>query len=604
MSTENLAVNLSIDGKVTLTFDESIDRRFWIPARTFWARASSVCITGTEISLEQSEFVDRMHWLRSNWTELGHTVDISPNVVAMVKKIQSGVAEFEALLSPRAYDANYVVPIELIRNLTDHQLRNIQLLMQMANGANFSVPGAGKTMTTLVTWQILKSRGLVGRLLVVCPRSAFESWKLELQLCFANQIKAAEYSGEFVDPSVDVLITNYEQLENISKVRYLSSWVSRNEANLVIDEAHRVKGGGRSVRWRGCHELATSSSRVDILTGTPMPQGVSDLTSLFRLAWPKLPPRTFNENSVRAMTRNGGFVRTTKNELNLPPIEISRVTNDPSPLQQQIYDALIDQYSGSFRLQGRDAASMARRGRAVMSLISAATNPMLLGSDEFIEFADQIRWPPTEIASNTELMSLIRQYGAHEIPWKLQWVAKYIKDASIEDRKVLVWSSFVGNLHALKRILEPYNPALVFGGTAIEVREKEIARFRTDSKCFVLLSNPQTLGEGISLHQECHEAIYVDRTFNAGLYLQSLDRIHRLGLGQGIRTKIAILVSQGTIDNRIDVRLEAKIRNLSRFLNDQGLVSASLPNTDDPSDFDILGIDDSDLQLMFGHLGE
>jgi SNF2 family DNA or RNA helicase len=602
MSKANLLVELSDQSLVSLTFDEGLDRKFWIPARTFWMGASTSTINDFEIVLEIGEFVERMQWLRSNWTELGHTVSISSHVVDIIKRIRSGVAEFEALLTPRHFDTKYVVPVKLSRSLTDHQLRNVQLLMQMANGANFSVPGAGKTMTALVSWQILRSRGLVDKLLVVCPRSAFDAWKTELKLSFPNDILISEYSGEFIDPSIEVLITNYEQLENLSKVKYLTSWALRNNANLIIDEAHRVKGGGRSVRWRGCYELAKVAKRVDILTGTPMPQGLSDLTSLFRLAWPKLPPRTFTESTVRGMSRNGGFVRTTKEELDLPPIEISRVSSDLSPLQKQIYDALIDQYSGTFRLQGRDAASMARRGKAIMSLISAATNPMLLGSKDFGEFSELIRWPPTEITSNTELMHLVHEYGIHEIPWKLQWVAKYIQDASSEGRKVLVWSSFVGNLLTLKRVLEPYNPALVYGGTPIDERDTEIDRFRKDSNCFVLLTNPQTLGEGISLHKECHEAIYLDRTFNAGLYLQSLDRIHRLGLDQGTRTRISILQSAGTVDDRIDSRLDAKIKRLSNFLNDEGLVRVALPNTDDPHDFDLIGLEDDDLKSMFGHL--
>ena len=45
----------------------------------------------------------------------------------------------------------------------------------------------------------------------------------------------------------------------------------------------------------------------------------------------------------------------------------------------------------------------------------------------------------------------------------------------------------------------------------------------------VLLANPQAMSEGISLHLECHDAIWLDRTYNAGQYLQGIDRIHRLG---------------------------------------------------------------------------
>ena len=35
--------------------------------------------------------------------------------------------------------------------------------------------------------------------------------------------------------------------------------------------------------------------------------------------------------------------------------------------------------------------------------------------------------------------------------------------------------------------------------------------------------------EGISLHKVCKRALYLDRTYNAAQYLQSRDRIHRIG---------------------------------------------------------------------------
>ena len=45
----------------------------------------------------------------------------------------------------------------------------------------------------------------------------------------------------------------------------------------------------------------------------------------------------------------------------------------------------------------------------------------------------------------------------------------------------------------------------------------------------ILIANPKKGGEGISLHYECSNAIYIDRSYDAGKYLQSRDRIHRVG---------------------------------------------------------------------------
>ena len=87
-----------------------------------------------------------------------------------------------------------------------------------------------------------------------------------------------------------------------------------------------------------------------------------------------------------------------------------------------------------------------------------------------------------------------------------------------------------------------------------------IDKFRNQDDCFVLLTNPQTLGEGISFHHVCNQAIYLDRTYNAGQYLQSLDRIHRLGLPKDTKTFIYLLTTENSIDNR------KKITNINRLI--------------------------------------
>jgi hypothetical protein len=109
------------------------------------------------------------------------------------------------------------------------------------------------------------------------------------------------------------------------------------------------------------------------------------------------------------------------------------------------------------------------------------------------------------------------------------------------------------------------------------------------------------MAEGVSLHQVCHDSVYVDRTFNAGQYLQSLDRIHRLGLGPDVETRVTLLVSEATIDQRVDRRVEDKTRRLSTMLSDPALVQMALPDDEDPGGF----YDDAaDLEEVMRHLAE
>ena len=73
------------------------------------------------------------------------------------------------------------------------------------------------------------------------------------------------------------------------------------------------------------------------------------------------------------------------------------------------------------------------------------------------------------------------------------------------------------------------NCKCVYGEVALDDRQKIISDFKT-GKLQVLLTNPHTLAESVSLHRVCHDAIYFEYSYNLVHLLQSKDRIHRLGL--------------------------------------------------------------------------
>jgi hypothetical protein len=86
----------------------------------------------------------------------------------------------------------------------------------------------------------------------------------------------------------------------------------------------------------------------------------------------------------------------------------------------------------------------------------------------------------------------------------------------------------------------------------------------------------------------------VDRTYNAGHFLQSVDRIHRLGLPDGVDTHIYILESIapsliGSIDYSVRRRLVAKLRTMADALEDHDLRRLAIDEEEgeQPIDFDM-----------------
>ncbi|GAB2776449.1 hypothetical protein GCM10027073_06340 [Streptomyces chlorus] len=63
-----------------------------------------------------------------------------------------------------------------IRPLRPFQRTAVARLLAVGGGANFSVPGSGKTTVAYAVFAALRARGAAHAMLVVAPPSAFEAW--------------------------------------------------------------------------------------------------------------------------------------------------------------------------------------------------------------------------------------------------------------------------------------------------------------------------------------------------------------------------------------------------------------------------------------------
>lgn len=502
-----------------------------------------------------------------------------------------------------------------IRQLRDFQLRDLGQMLAISHGANFSVPGAGKTSVALAAYELLRSRGEVDRLLVIAPLSAFGAWFEESDECFASPLRAARFLER--STATEFAIVNYQRLA--SSYDDLARWIFQGRTHIILDEAHRMKRGRNGEWGAACLDLAHSAARRDLLTGTPAPQHPTDLIALLDFQWPQQARRILPERAlVRQPTRGSMqelsrrlrplFARTQKIELGLDEPELRIETVPMKPLQTEIYTALRTRARRALA-SSAGSAQLAQMGNVTAYLLQAAVNPGLLSRPVGGAKPAPLQFPSVDIEPGTDLADKVMRYGELEIPHKIEKLIALVDENARHNRKTLVWSNFVDVLRDLAaRTLAPYSPALVYGGIPSGheddvwlTREKEIRRFRSDSDCWVLLANPAAMSEGISLHHECHDAVYVDRTYNAGQYLQSLDRIHRLGLAPGTETRITFLVSPGTIDESVSLRVSEKSHALADMLSDPGLVSMALPDEDLTGEWIDLG-DRDDLNALLGHL--
>ncbi|MEU4794431.1 DEAD/DEAH box helicase [Streptomyces sp. NPDC023327] len=479
-------------------------------------------------------------------------------------------------------------------DLTAFQCRDLAHLLSLRHGANFSVPGAGKTRTTLAAFSALREVGEVRRLLVVCPKSAYEAWQFEGHACFKRPLRTTVLDSAAPDPNADVILVNYERLP--PSVGQLAAWLRSTPAMLVLDEAHRMKLGARGRYGSACLALGPLARRRLILTGTPAPNGARDLESLLSFVWPGHGKRTVVEAvgggdlAYASKVLRPLFTRTTKKELGLPPFEPKIKYVDLPPLHEELYKAL----RGHASARRGDLESL---GKSAMRMLMAAISPALLApaDDPYEPLAYQAS--AAEAPPDDSLHALLQRLPEYELAPKHREAGRIVAENARSGRKTLVWTGFIRSQRTLEQLLAPHSPASVNGAT--QDREAELRRFREDPRCMALISNPATLGEGISLHQTCHDAVYVDRDFMAGRFLQSLDRIHRLGLPPGTTTRVTILTARKTIDEIVAHRLKEKLEFMGSVLDDPAVQQLGDLQEEESVG---LGMDAADVRALLAHL--
>ncbi len=156
--------------------------------------------------------------------------------------------------------------LSLARELTEAQHGNVARMIRLGGGANFSVPGSGKTAMACATWAALRQLGDVDRMLVVAPLSAHEAWATEPSEVFGVPVPTVAIRPLRPGPE-DIFVVNYERLESQAQLDASSRGVSVNRALVVFDEAHRAKRGAAGVRGAAALTLSRTARRPMVAAG-------------------------------------------------------------------------------------------------------------------------------------------------------------------------------------------------------------------------------------------------------------------------------------------------------------------------------------------------
>lgn len=472
------------------------------------------------------------------------------------------------------------LPANFYRSPMPFQRKSINHIIAAPNTANFSVPGSGKTLISLAAYSALKSKGIVDHLLVVGPLSAFSPWEEEFTKCFKvaprsiritgmPSIRTRKYENS---ENVDLFLITYHMLQH--EEENLQNLLKKHKFLMVLDESHHVKNFHEGIHASTVRKLGKHAKRRLILSGTPVPNSLEDLWSQFTFLWP-------NENLLGTKSafkakiiRNPSFIKNTitplfirinKDELKIPPPKIEKVK---IKLEKEHYEFYYE-LARSFLY---DASKISSKEEKI-KFYKICMAWLLQSIDDPNKLMLQPKFKAL-VSSNPKLIMALSNYNKNPRANKIIYSKKLIQENLSKGRKTLLWTYFVKNIVELKNNeLKFANPLLVYGaipneGTVDEeeTREKNIGLFKQDSTRKLLIANPAACAESISLHEVCKDAIYLDRTFNCAQYLQSLDRIHRIGIVES--PDIKILLAKDTFDKRVDERLNEKVAKMLELLDD------------------------------------
>lgn len=504
----------------------------------------------------------------------------------------------------------------LLRKLYPLQLLSSFHMAFAQNSCNFAVPGAGKTSIVYGAYAYLKNLPEadprhVNKLLVVGPLSSFAPWENEFFECFGYKPKSFRMSGDsdisankklqhlYSPASAELTLIFHGGVD-----RYQSDiidFLKRNKTMVVVDEAHKIKNP-EGVWGRSVTEISKEAVSRVILTGTPVPNGYQDIFNLYKFIYPfkfkeilklhyhNLEDMTNNNSSdserVQELKKNISpyFIRIKKKDLKLPPIEEKDISIKMDTYQREIYDFIETQYIDSFKVNGSATVKDILNKAKLIRLRQASTNPSLLSrtlrdsleNNELTGESDPnaiFTTDTDEFINDSEFFNKIINYSNIETPKKFRSILSIILEEILpKNGKVIIWTIFIQNAKELMKFLgdNDIESKLLIGEVPQYEREETIKAFNDplNNNFRVILANPFSVAESISLHKGCHNAIYLERDYNCSNFIQSKDRIHRVGLCENQLTRYFYILSKDSIDEVINSRLRAKIERMEEIIND------------------------------------
>lgn len=438
--------------------------------------------------------------------------------------------------------------------------------------------GLGKTLSVLASIDELLTIRRIEKALIICPNSLMLNWLSESTQWTPQRTveilpkgrSRSETLQRFIRGELEILVVNYEAARITTIHDNLLKALYQHDTFLCLDESQRVKNPS-SQTFQAISTIAQASKRKVLLSGTPTPKNITDIwsqmfildggerlgrnyydwlesvaelgTQYSQVGVKRFLPHRVEETRIRV--REILLRRRKEQVLDLPSKTFMTRTVPLSGSQLQRYEEIREELrvkltSSTGKTYRKELHNILEQ---YLRAVQVASNPRLIDAN----------WRGTP-AKFRELDGLLEQL------------------IEGQQQKVVVWTNYLENIEELLIRYRKYQPAALSGRVSPSHRHHIVERFQTrDDDTHVLFAIPAAAGVGLTL-TAAQTAIYLDKTWNAEHWLQSIDRIHRIGQ-TGTVTILSLNASK--IDFLIGKNVQSKCLEQSKLM-DQG-ESGDLP---------------------------
>jgi SNF2 family DNA or RNA helicase len=433
-----------------------------------------------------------------------------------------------------------------------HQKQTSEFLLANPKAFCFNEQGTGKTASVIWAVDYLMQRGLIKRVLVVCPLSIMKSaWQGDLFKFAIHRTVAIAYGSaakrkEIINNGSEFVIINFDGVGIVKK-----EIIAGGFDLIVVDEASAYKNA-QTARWKDMRDLNKVIKGLWMLTGTPAAQSPVDAYGLAKLINPTAVSPFFGHFKDTVMTKVSTFrwvpkpnamslvhsilqpaIRFEKAQcLDLPPLTFVERESVMSPQQVKYYNVLKKQM-----LIEADGEEISAVNAAVQinKLLQIAGGAVYTDTGEVLEF---------------------------DVSHRLNVVQEVIEESS---HKVLVFIPFTHTIELLQKYLNKHNITcdVINGKVSVNQRADIVKRFQEQDEPKVLLIQPKAASHGLTL-TAANTIIWYAPCTSVETYLQANARIDRPGQ---VNNMTIVHITGSPIEARMYKMLQGNISNHSKIID-------------------------------------